>query len=81
MTKCFDVQEKWKVSCDKESCRNWMNYEDDLNCAIICARKHDAGLSLREVAGRMGVSHVRIGQLESAGLKKMTKRAGFKEEE
>ena len=34
---------------------NFMNFEDDLNCAVVCARKHENGLSLREVADRMGV--------------------------
>ena len=48
--KCFEVHEKWQVECDQTSCRNWMNYEGDLNCAMVCARKYPAGLSLREVA-------------------------------
>lgn len=69
--KCFQVHEKWCVSCDKTDCRNWMDYEEDLNCAIVCARKYDNGLSLREVADRMGVSFPRVSQIEHAAFKKL----------
>lgn len=69
--KCFEVHEKWKLPCDECSCRNWMKYEDDLNCAVVCARKHEQGLSLREVAERMGVSFPRISQIEHGAFKKL----------
>jgi len=69
--KCFQVHEKWCVSCDKTDCRNWMDYEEDLNCAIVCARKFENGLSLREVADRMGVSFPRVSQIEHAAFKKL----------
>ena len=69
--KCFEVHEKWQVECDQTSCRNWMNYEEDLNCAMVCARKYPAGLSLREVADRMGVSFPRVSQIEHGAFKKM----------
>ena len=77
---CFEVHEKWKVGCDQVECRNWMNYGEDLNCAVVCARKHENGLSLREVAERMNVSFPRISQIEHAAFKKL-KAAGVFEEE
>ena len=77
---CFEVYEKWSLGCDKTECRNWMDYEGDLNCAVVCARKHHNGLSLREVAERMGVSFPRISQIEHAAFKKL-KSAGVFEEE
>ena len=77
---CFEVHEKWKVECDQESCRNWMNFGEDLNCAIVCSRKYENGLSLREVAERMNVSFPRISQIEHAAFKKL-KTAGVFEEE
>jgi len=77
---CFEVHEKWRVECDKTECRNWMNYEEDLNCAVVCARKYEHGLSLREVADRMGVSFPRISQIEHAAFKKL-KTAGVFDEE
>jgi len=68
---CFEVHEKWLVECDKKECRNWINYEDDLNCAVVCARKHDNGLSLRETSERLGVSFPRVSQIEHAAFKKL----------
>ena len=70
---CFEAQEKYKVSCDQKNCRHWMGYEEDLNCSIICARKHDNGLSVREVAKRIGVSFPRISQIEKGVFKKLAK--------
>jgi hypothetical protein len=69
---CFEVHEKWKLECDQKSCRNWIDYEGDLNCAVVCARKHPAGLSLREVAERMNVSFPRISQIEHAAFNKIS---------
>ncbi len=77
---CFEVHEKWQVGCDKTDCRNYINFEGDLNCAIVCARKFPNGLSLREVAERMGVSFPRISQIEHAGFGKLKSAGVFKEE-
>ncbi len=71
---CFEAQEKYKVSCDQCECRHWIKYEEDLNCSIVCARKHDNGLSVREVAKRVGVSYPRISQIERALFKKINRR-------
>ena len=77
--KCFEVHEKWCVGCDKTDCRNWIDYEEDLNCAVVCSRKHDAGLSLREVADRMGVSFPRVSQIEHAAYKKLVQMGVFED--
>lgn len=77
--KCFEVHEKWQVGCDQKACRNWMDFGEDLNCAVVCARKHDGGLSLREVAERMGVSFPRISQIEHAAYKKMDDMGVFED--
>ena len=77
---CFEVHEKWRLPCDQTGCRNFMKFEEDLNCAVVCARKHENGLSLREVAERMGVSFPRISQIEHGAFNKL-KEAGVFEEE
>ena len=68
---CFEVHEKWHLSCDQDKCRNWIDFSDDLNCAVVCARKHEGGLSLREVAERMRVSFPRVSQIEHAAFRKL----------
>ena len=74
---CFGVHERLCVSCDETSCRNWIDFEEDLNCAIICARKNENGLPLRDVADRMGVTYVRVHQIEGAAMNKVKKRNLF----
>ena len=76
---CFEVHEKWCVSCTETDCRNWIDFKEDLNCAVVCARKHDNGLSLREVAERMGVSFPRISQIEHAAFKKLQSAGVFED--
>ena len=68
---CFEVHEKWRLPCDQAECRNF---------AVVCARKNENGLSLREVAERMGVSFPRISQIEHASFKKLKEAGVFQEE-
>lgn len=63
---CTTLQE----SCPNKDCRNWMNFEEDLNCAIICADKY-GGLTLREVSDRIGLSFVRVKQIEDEAKEKI----------
>jgi hypothetical protein len=77
---CFEVHEKWRLPCDQSQCRNFMNYEEDLNCAVVCSRKNENGLSLREVADRMGVSFPRISQIEHGAFNKLKNAGVFNEE-
>ena len=45
---------------------------EDLNCVLEAVKKNNnSGLTLREVADRLGVSFVRIKQIESAAIKKL----------
>tara|TARA_B100001094_G_C17901758_1_gene656811 strand:- start:231 stop:488 length:258 start_codon:yes stop_codon:yes gene_type:complete len=62
------------VSCPKENsnCRHWINYENDSNCTLIAVDNNQgAPMTLREVSKRMGVSFVRIKQIQTAATKKM----------
>ena len=81
--KCFDRCIDNDVSCPVADCRYWIDYEKDLNCAIICANENGP-LSLREISDRMGVSFVRIKQVQDLTVDKFTKRLaarGIREEE
>lgn len=67
---CTEACTKLEESCPNVDCRNWMDYEEDLNCAIIAADKH-GGLTLREVSDRIGLSFVRVKQLEDSAKEKI----------
>ena len=69
---CVEEKLKGNFACSKSSCDYWIDYEEDLNCTFVCAEKNGP-LTLREAAERMGVSYVRIQQIEQRALKKMEK--------
>jgi|TARA_R100000951_G_C2606941_1_gene169971 hypothetical protein len=66
-------REKGKDSpCCEKSCRHWINYKKDNNCCLITVDKHGR-LTLREVADRLGVSYVRIKQIQDKAISKISK--------
>jgi len=56
--------------CPLKDCRHWINYPEDFNCSLIAIEKHGA-MTLREVSDRLGVSFVRIKQIQDRALKKI----------
>ena len=56
---CDETCEKDNVPCNRFGCDNFIDYEDDLNCVLVCARKNGP-LTLEQAAKRLGVSYVRI---------------------
>lgn len=63
---CLDVE----VSCPHKQCEHWISFKEDNNCDLISIQRHGS-LTLREVGERIGVSYVRIKQIEKAALKKI----------
>jgi len=51
----------------------YLDYEDDLNCTLIAVEKHGA-MTLRDLAPRLGVSFVRVKQIEDTIMKKLRKK-------
>lgn len=72
MTECAGKCNELNVDCPCDNCKNHLNYPEDHNCCLISIDKHRA-LSLRDVGKRMGVSFVRIQQIEKRALKKLNK--------
>ena len=67
------IREKKKNSpCVECNCRHWINYKEDNNCCLISVDKHGR-LTLREVAERLGVSYVRIKQIQDKAISKISK--------
>ena len=75
MRECSKTCIEYGVSCPVENndCRYWIDYEDDLNCTFIAIDNHGP-MTLRDVAKREGISHVRVSQIEEKLLAKFKKR-------
>ena len=77
MRECSDTCKKLRVSCPEEnrSCRYWMEYEPDLNCALVSVDNADGRpMTLRDIGLRLNLSHVRIDQIEKQATKKLIKK-------
>lgn len=72
-TECAKKCMSLDVSCPNKECRNWMEYEDDHNCAIISAYQNGP-MTLRQIGDRLGISFVRVKQIEDSALVKIKKR-------
>lgn len=66
--KCIELD----VSCPVEDCRQWIDYEEDMNCTLLAVEKHGK-MTFREVAKRLGVSFVRIKQIQDKSVASLTK--------
>lgn len=58
-------------------CKYWINYEKDLNCALISINKCGP-MGLREIADRLGISYVRVKQIQDKSLKRVKKLISIK---
>jgi hypothetical protein len=67
---CVEACKTLEESCPNTDCRNWINFEEDLNCIQVCVEKNGP-LTLREVSKRLGCSFVRVKQIEDAVLEKL----------
>ena len=56
---------------DKERC--WIDFPEDQNCIHVSILKNGS-MTLDEISKRIGVSLVRVSQIEKLALKKLSKR-------
>lgn len=73
--KCFDVHESFDVSCCEEQCRQWIKSEEHNNCTIVAA--NNGPLTLEDVGNILGLSRMRICQIEKIAKDKFKKRIGY----
>jgi len=59
--------------CEEENSRCYIDYPEDDNCINVAIEKHGA-MTLEEVAKRLGISLVRVSQIEKQALQKLAKR-------
>lgn len=62
-----------KKCCCTPGERCWIDYPEDDNCINVAIEKHGP-MTLEQVAVRLGISLVRVSQIEKAALKKLSKR-------
>lgn len=65
-----------EIECPFRECKHWINHTQDFNCDLISIDRNGE-MTLRQIAERLGVSFVRIKQIEDQALKKLTKRLGI----
>ena len=74
MRECAKRCEELDTSCPCEDCRLWIDHDEDLNCTLHAVKNNHTGeLTLREVADRMGISFVRVKQIQDQAARKVVK--------
>jgi hypothetical protein len=66
--KCIDLD----TECPNVDCRYWVEHQNSLNCTFIAIEKHGE-MDLRSVGDIMGVSFVRIKQIQDKAVQKVNK--------
>ena len=66
--KCCELN----ISCPVKDCRQWIDYEEDLNCINVAVDKNGP-MKLRQIAERLGITTARAQQIEKAALAKLKK--------
>ena len=73
MKKCMEICSACNEPCRNDSCRYWIEFGEDLNCSLIAIDKNGS-MTLREVGDRLGISFVRVKQIQEEAKDKMLKR-------
>ena len=73
MRKCAEETQESNNICDKKDCRLWMEWGEDLNCTLISVKKNGR-LRLKKLGDRLGISYVRVSQIEKQALNKLKKK-------
>lgn len=72
MKSCTETCKENNVECPNNDCRYWLNYPDDLNCCFVSIDKRGE-MDLRTVGDILGVSFVRIKQIQDKAISKINK--------
>jgi len=70
MKQCLSKCKELDVTCPVEACRHWIEFEEDHNCSL-CSIEKNGSMTLREIAGRLGISFVRVKQIQDKSIKKI----------
>ena len=70
MKKCLETCKKLDVACPISDCRHWIDYEQEMNCTFE-AININGSMTLRQAAERLGMSYVRVKQIQDNSVKKI----------
>jgi len=70
---CTKKCRKDGTACQASECRHWIEYEGDLNCSIIAAETNGP-MTLEQISERLGMTLVRVKQIQDNALVKLKKR-------
>jgi len=70
MKKCLQTCIKLNTACPIKECRYWVDYPQERNCVHETVATHGY-LTLREASERLGISYVRVKQIQDKALKKI----------
>ena len=71
MRECLKTCYKLNVACPLKECKHWINHKKDKNC-IFEAIDNNGMMTLRETADRLGISYVRVKQIQDKAMKKIS---------
>ena len=71
---CVKKCKEYDISCPNTGCEMWMNHEEDLNCCLVAVDNNPGGMTLQSVGDRLGITCVRVHQIEKKAVQKMKKR-------
>jgi len=74
LTDCARKCRNSRKPCEEKDCRKWIDYKADMNCCLISIEEKGDGLTLMETGERLGLSFVRVRQIEKLAIEKLSKR-------
>ena len=68
-TTCYEEVEKYDCSCQRTSCKQWIDHESGKNCMLITTQS--GPLTLNEIGKIYGLTRMRICQIEKGIYQKI----------
>ena len=71
MRKCLQTCKDLDVSCPIKECKYWIEYKKERNC-MFESISINGRMPLRQVRERLGISYVRVKQIQDKAAKKIS---------
>lgn len=68
-TTCYEAVSKHDLSCQRKSCRQWINFSNGKNCLLLTTQS--GPLTLNEIGKIYGLTRMRICQIEKSIYRKI----------